>query len=109
MLREFFKLYDIELKGGIDYLIGNIDKLTHNTSAIITMEINGQIVKPKPNEVLRIKRGSIIKITDIQGQRGDFIIPRGVNLNWRSFHFSNLSFDVKRDYQKLYSIHIRQI
>jgi hypothetical protein len=109
MLREFFKLYKIELKGGIDYLIDNIDKLTHNTSAKITMEINGQIVKPKPNEVLHIKRGSVIKITDIQGQRGDYLIPRGVNLNWRSFHFTNLSFDMKRDYQKLYSIRIKGV
>jgi len=109
MLREFFKIYNIELDGGIDYLVDNIDKLNRLKKPKITLEINGKKEILTYSKLLKVPSKSEIKVVSIEGQRGDFIVPHGVNLNWRSFHFNNLRFHIKNDYKTLYHIDIKRV
>ena len=108
MLREFFKLYNIEFDGGMDRIISNID-LSKKENPKVIFDINGRKITVKNNKTLKVKKGSIITVDQIDGIRGDFIVPHGVSLNWRSFYFRNLRFSVKRDYQKLFSIDIKEV
>jgi len=108
MLREFFKLYNIEFDGGNDRLVKNFD-LSLGDKPKLILDVNGKKITLKNRDILKVKKGSIIKVVDIDGKRGDFIIPVGVNLNWSSFHFRNLSFNIKRDYKKIFSIDIRSV
>jgi len=109
MLKEFFKLYDIEIEGGIDYLISNIKTLSKTKKPKIVLDINGHKEIITASKAIRVKPKSEIKVVSIDGQRGDFIVPHGVNLNWSSFHFNNLRFHVKNDYKTLYNIDIKRI
>ena len=109
MLKEFFKLYNIEIEGGVDYLIKNIKKLNGVKSPKITLDINGHREIVSNSKIIRVKSKSEIKVVSIEGQRGDFIVPHGVNLNWSSFHFNNLTLNVKNDYKTLYHIDIKRI
>ena len=108
MLREFFKLYNIEFDGGNDRLVNNFDLALGDKPKLI-LDVNGKKITLKNRDVLKVKKGSIIKVVEIDGKRGDFIVPVGVNLNWSSFHFNNLTFNIKRDYKKIFSIDIRSV
>jgi len=108
MLREFFKIYNIEFEGGMERIVNGFE-LNNKKNPKLILNVNNQKIIVKNNETLKIKRGSIIEVTDIDGERGDFIVPHGVNLNWRSFHFKNLRFFIKRDYQKIFSIDIKEV
>jgi hypothetical protein len=107
MLREFFKIYDIEI-ANIDDMSKNINRYLAKTKPVLELYVNGKKIKVSSSKSLKIPKGAVIE-AKIDGGRGDYLVPRGVNLNWRSFHFSNLSFDMKRDYEKIYSIHIKRI
>jgi len=109
MLREFFKLYNIEIEGGIDYLIKNIKKLNKIKTPRLVLDINGHKEIITSSKTLKLKPKSVIKVVEIHGQRGDFIVPKGVNLNWRNFHFNNLRFFVKNDNKSIYHIDIKRI
>ncbi len=108
MLKQFFKLYDIEI-ANIDDMRMNINAYLQKTKPVMSLRINGNEIKISKTQTLKVKKGSVIEVASIEGGRGDYLVPRGVNLNWQSFHFANLSFDMKRDYQKLYSLHIKRI
>ncbi len=108
MLKGFFELYKIEIKN-FDDIAENINKYLILKKPRLVLDINGRKIEVKNREILKVKRGSVIEVTEIDGHRGDYLVPRGVNLNWRSFHFSNLNFDIKRDYEKIFSINIKRI
>ena len=108
MLKGFFKLYNIEIKN-FDDIAENINKYLISKKPRLVLDINGKKIEVKNKEILKVKRGSVIEVAEINGNRGDYLVPRGVNLNWRSFHFSNLSFDIKRDYEKIFSINIKRV
>jgi hypothetical protein len=107
MLKQFFKLFDVEI-ANIDDMRENINRYLLKQKPVLTLNINGQKIKISSSKTLKIKSGSVLE-AEINGGRGDYLVPRGVNLNWRSFHFSSLSFDIKRDYEKIYSLHIKRI
>ena len=105
MLREFFKLYDIE--------IANLNELIKHPKPIknpiaVSLKINGKREKITHSTTLKVPRGSLIEVENMP-YRSDYLVPRGVNLNWRSFHFSNLSFYAQRDYEKVFKIDIKKV
>ena len=108
MLREFFKIYSVEFEGGIDRIVNDF-VLDIKDKPKLVLKINNHKIVLRDKEVLKVKRGSIIEVAQIDGKRGDFIVPQGVNLNWRSFHFRNLRFYIKRDFQKIFSIDIKEV
>ncbi|GAX88290.1 conserved hypothetical protein [Lebetimonas natsushimae] len=103
MLREFFRLYDI--KSDIDHYINNLN--IKNVIPEVTLKINNKIYKINKNTEIKLSDISDIKVVDIQGDRGSFVIPRGVNLNWRKFYFKNLTLEVKNDFETKYKIFLR--
>jgi len=109
MLREFFKLYNIEFESGMDYIIKNISKFTKIKTPRVVLEINGKKEVIRNSKTLILPASSNIKVVQIDGNRGDFLVPNGVSLNWSSFHFNKLSFSVKNDYKTIYKIKIKRI
>jgi predicted deacylase len=103
MIREFFKLYGI--KSDIDYYINNLN--IKSSVPIISMKINNNIYKINKNTTIKLSDVSDIRVIDIQGDRGSFIVPKGVNLNWRKFYFKNLILEVKNDFETKYKIFLR--
>jgi hypothetical protein len=103
MIREFFRLYDI--KSDIDYYINNLN--IKSSMPEISLKINNSIYKLNKTTSISLKNISNIEVVDIKGNRGSFVIPRGVNLNWRKFYFKNLTLEVKNDFETKYKIFLR--
>ena len=106
MLREFFKLYDVKIKE-LNEMIKRPYKFMDKRGVEVIVEINSQKYRYKRSKFLRVPRGSNIKIVQINGPRGAFVVPRHINLNWHSFYAPHLELDVKNDYQKLFNLKIR--
>jgi len=106
MLREFFKLYDVEVEG-LDEMIKEPFKFVDNSMPLIEMKINGKKYTYRSNKKIKIPKGSEIEIVSIKGSRGAFAVPLGVNLNWSTFHARFLNIAVKNDYEKKFNIKIR--
>jgi len=106
MLREFFKLYDIQIEE-LNEMIKNPSKFMDNSMPLITLKINNKVYKYHANKKIKVPKGSEIEIVSISGPRGAFAIPLGVNLNWKTFHARYLNINIKNDFVKKFSIKIR--
>ncbi len=109
MLREYFKLFSVEISPSIDYLIKHFKKLSpkHYYSAVL--DINGRRYRFNHSSTIKIKKGSNIKVVSLNGGRGSYLVAKGVNLNWNSFHFrSHLNLVLKDDYKSIFKLKILQ-
>jgi len=96
-LKEFFKLYNVEIAPTFDYLISNIDTLIKPKPTHIIATINNQKKLITHTDVIKVPKGSEIKF-NISNNRAGGVIAHGVNVNYKSFHYKyNLSFSVKSD------------
>ena len=105
MLREFFKLYNVEI-ASLDEMISN-PKIKKNRISV-NLNINSHRVKITHSTTFYVPRNSVIEVDDFS-YCSDYLVPRGVNLNWRSFHFSNLTFYAQRDYKKIFKVRIKKV
>ncbi len=106
MLREFFKLFEIEIKN-IEDMMKNMKKYLNFTPPSLILKINGVKYKISDSKNFVLNDGSFIEVfSDVEN--GEYLLPLGVNLNWRSFYFSNLTFEVKRDFERFYLINIKR-
>ena len=106
MLREFFKLYDIEI-AEMDEMIKNPNKFLNTTFPLVKMKINNKIYTIHSSKKITLQKGSKIEIVSISGARGSFAVPVGVNLNWGSFYARYLNINIKNDYETKFNIQIR--
>jgi hypothetical protein len=102
MIREFFNLYKI--KSDIDKYIKNFNIKTNLPT--VTLKINNAIYKINKSDKINLSNSNI-EIVNIKGDRGSFVIPKEVNLNWRKFYFKNLTLEVKNDFETKYKIFLR--
>ncbi len=107
MLKYFFDYYGLEIEPSMESLIENIE--TTQQIPTIVMKINNKIFKINKDTTLLLEKGSKIKVLDIIGPNGSYLVPRGVNLNWNSFKFNNISFDVKVDNKKIFTIKGKEV
>ena len=106
MLREFFKLYDVEIEE-LDEMIKNPHKFLDNRAVEAQVKINGKIYKFSYNKNINIPSNSEIEFLSFNGPRGSFAVPKGVSLNWRRFYAKNLTIDIKNDFEKKFSLTIK--
>ena len=106
MLREFFKLYEIEVEE-LDEMIKNPNKFLDKRNVEAKVKINGKIYTFNQNKRIILPKKSEIEFLSFNGPRGSFAIPRRISLNWSKFYARNLRIDIKNDYEKKYSIFIR--
>ncbi len=106
MLREFFKLYDIEVEA-INEMIKNPDKFLDKRKVEAKIKINNNIYTFNKSDTLKIPKNSDIKILNFNGPRGSFALPHGVNLNWSRFYAKNLKINVKNDFETKFTLKIR--
>ncbi len=106
MLREFFKLYDVKIKD-MDEMIKNPKKFMDDSTPVVELKINSRIYKYRADKKIKVPKGSEIVIKSINGPRGSFAVPIGVNLNWTSFHARYLTIGIKNDFEKKFKIKIR--
>jgi len=106
MLREFFKLYEVEIEG-FDEMIKNPDKFLDKRRVEAKVRINNQIYTFSNTKKLKLPKKSQIEFLSFNGGRGSFAIPRGINLNWSKFYATNLNIDIKNDFEKQFRLKIR--
>ena len=106
MLEEFFKIYDVEISPDFDTLISGLRPRHYDKDEFsIDMLINDKKVNVKAGSTLRVPSASEIKMVSVNGPRGTYIVPVGVNLNWHRFFVRHdMSFIVKRDFERVASI-----
>ncbi len=103
MLKEFFSIFNVEISPDFDTLISGLG-LNHvkKDGFSVDMDINGKEVNVDAGSTIRVPSASEIKMLSINGPRGTFIVPSGVNLNWQRFFVRHdMSFFIKRDFERL--------
>jgi len=107
-MQEFFKLYNVEIKPGFEYLLSNIDNYLKPINTEIIAFINNHKTIIKNKTTLKVPIGTEIKF-NVLNNRGGGLIGRGVNVNYKSFHYrDSLIFDVKNDNITEYSFKIKK-
>jgi len=106
ILREFFNLYDVEVKE-LNEMIKNPSKFLDKRKVEAKVKINGKIYTFNKNISLKLPKKSEIKFLSFNGPRGSFAVPKGVNLNWSKFYARSLRIDIKNDFQKKFSLKIK--
>lgn len=107
MLEAFFRIYDLQTSPTLGQIRNNITNFLPNPLPVVVANINGTRYRFSKSTLLKLKKGSNIEITQIEGARGAYLTPKGINLNWNSFYFSQaLEFDMRHDYATKYSLKI---
>ncbi|WP_297444526.1 M99 family carboxypeptidase catalytic domain-containing protein [Desulfurobacterium sp.] len=108
MLKKFFDIYGVKIKSSFEQIYADFlrGKETKKGCIAVKLSINGRNLLVSNSKTFKIPAGSEISFASFTGSRGAFGIPRGVNLNWKSFYIkNNLSVDVKNDFEKIFSLH----
>jgi hypothetical protein len=106
MLKEFFKIFNIEIKPNFDTLIENCEKIL-NEKRIYTadLRINGRKLVVSSDKTIKIPSKSEVEFLSFSGSGGTNAIPVGVNLNWRRFRVrQNITLKVKDDFKEVFKI-----
>ncbi len=104
MLDAIFELFDIRISPSIQQL--KQESLQSSKRPKLTLFINETAHTFTRSTRLHIKKGSNIKVA-IEGPRGSYLVPRGINLNWNSFFFSKpLDFEMKHDYKRVFKLEV---
>jgi hypothetical protein len=97
LIGAFFKKLSIK---------SNIDKLNVKTkNPKLVLKVNGKTIKIDKATTLTLSKNSQIKVFISNGY---YFVPRGVNLNWNSFYFKDVKFDVKYGNKILYTVRIKE-
>ncbi len=101
MIKNFLNYYNI--KSNINNL-----KYISPTKPQIVLKINNKTYNIKNSQAIIAPRNSKIKILKIIGPAGSYVVGQGINLNWKSFYFKNVKFNVKVDNKTFYSFRIKE-
>ncbi|WP_457567907.1 M14/M99 family metallopeptidase [Desulfurobacterium sp.] len=107
MLEKFFNLYGVEIKPSFKNLYRRfLSEDSKKGTAVAVLTINGRKHIVVGSRTFKVPAGSEVSFQSFSGRRGVFGVPRGVNLNWKTFYVKGgLSVDVKDDFEKLFSLH----
>jgi len=106
ILREFFKLYDVEIEE-LNEMIKNPDNFLDKRNIEAKIKINNTVYTFKNSKKIKVPKNSEIEIVGFNGPRGSFAIPKGINLNWSKFYVNNLNIDIKNDFETKFRLKIR--
>lgn len=106
MLKEFFKIYSVEIEPDFEYLIENLPEfLSPQKFYSAKIAINNQAVVVSKNKTFYVKRGSHVKFLSFSGTDGTNALSFDVNLNWRSINIKRrIAYKVKDDFRELFTI-----
>jgi hypothetical protein len=110
MLKEFFEIYNIEIKPDVEYVLNNLNEFVRTGKPVITVKINQKIENITKKDIIKVPKGSEFKIISVQGSRGLFPVPDDINLNLESFYIRNyITFHVKNDFENVFDFVIRAV
>jgi hypothetical protein len=106
MIKEFLHIFNVEFSPSIDYVLSNLKSfINQRRSYSVRLSINGKIEILNRSKSIKVPSGSRIKFESVYGNRGSFIIPEGVNLNYSGFYYSkNIRFFLKDDYKRIFTL-----
>ncbi|WP_457621681.1 M14/M99 family metallopeptidase [Persephonella sp.] len=106
MIKEFLEIFNVVLYPDLDYVISNLSSfINREKSYTVRLKINHRTEIVNSSRVFKVPSGSRIRFESVYGNRGSFIIPEGVNLNYSGFYYSkNIRFFLKDDYKKIFTI-----
>jgi len=106
-LKEFFKLYNVEISPTFEYIISNLDNYLKVVKPKIKVYINGNKQIISHQQILKVPKGSEIKF-ETENIRGAGVLANKVNVNYKSFFYrGNLKFIVHNDNISKYSFIIK--
>ena len=106
-LKEFFKLYNVEIAPSFDYILSNLNNYLTDKTPKITAYINGHKKIITHQQIIKVPKGSEIKF-ETDGIRGAGLLANKVNANYKSFFYrDNLKFIVHNDSISKYSFIIK--
>jgi hypothetical protein len=108
MLKEFFKIYGVEISPDFDVLEKEIDRfLAPAKFYSVKAEINGRTVEISSGKTFYLRKGSYFKVLSCHGTEGTNVICRDVNLNWRRFHIKRrVALTLKDDFRKIFDFRV---
>ena len=107
MLDAFFDMLGISISPSPTQMRKDIKSFFPKSSTTLTLQINSTRHTFTKSSRIKIKKGSNIKIVDMQGPRGIYLLPKGIDLNWNSFFFSKpLDFEMKHDYERVFKLEV---
>jgi hypothetical protein len=106
MLKEFFKLHQVEIEPDFDYIISNLDTfLNPKVSYGVELLINGRRVTVTSSKSFKLPKKSSVKFLSFSGTEGTNAVSRDVNMNLRKVRIRRrIAFEVKDDYKKLFKV-----
>jgi len=106
MLKEFFRIYNVEIEPDFDYLISNVKTLLKGSKVYSAdVLINGRRLTLSASKVFTLPPGSSVKFVGFHGTNGTNCVFNGVNLNIRNIVIKrSLSVDVKDDFERKFSV-----
>lgn len=108
MLKEFFKLYNVEIEPTFDYLIGNLNRYLKPTLHYsVSLEVNGRRVLLSSYREFRLPKGSYFKVLKVNGKEGSNVVCRDVNMNLRTFSIKRrVKLTLKEDFKEIFSFRV---
>ncbi|WP_456456507.1 M14/M99 family metallopeptidase [Thermovibrio sp.] len=106
MIKEFFKLHNIEVEPSLDYVIENLKKYLYpRTYYQAELLINGRKITVSKNKTFKIPKGSRVKFLSFHGTSGVNAVSLDVNANLRKIKISRkLAVKVKDDFKELFTV-----
>ncbi len=106
MMKEFFKLYNVEIEPDFDYLLSHLDEiLDQRASYSVSLLINNRRVEFSSSKEIKLPPGSSVKFLSFHGTEGTNGVFNGVNKNLRSYSVrKRLSVDIKDDFETKFSL-----
>ncbi len=108
LLKEFFKVYNVEIEPDFDYLIENISSfLMPKKLYSAELSVNGRMLTVSFSKTFKLPPGSRVELLKFSGGDGVNVISPDVNMNLRKFSIKRrIALEVREDFRKLFRIRI---
>ena len=110
MLKHIFEIYSVKIRPSFDYLINEIDTYLRPKPTIVKLSVNGRLERVSSWKVFKVPKGSYVKILDINGTRGSFVVPDDINLNLNKLNIKHmLTFHTQIDNSRVFDFRVKVI
>ncbi len=106
LMKEFFKLHNVEIEPDFDYIISHLDQfLKPKVHYLANLNINGRQVLVSSNKTFKLPKGSRVEFTGFHGTAGTNAVSPDVNMNLRKIGIKRrIAVDVKDDFRKIFTV-----
>ncbi len=106
-IETFLKMYGVEVAPSLGYVLNHLDKFNKLRDKKVVLKVGKEKLVLNRSKTLYLPKKEIVFETD---SRKVGVIPKGVNVNYNSFHYRHkaIEFLVKNDNDTLFKIKIKE-